>query len=81
MYHPNVHIRIFRKHWSLILGCLFPVSTVNSRKSVVFLTSFEIRRAQVLLGRKAKLINRFFYKKTFGAVTLIILSAVKVRCY
>ena len=26
---PNVHIRICRKHWSLILGCFFPVSIPN----------------------------------------------------
>ena len=27
--NPNVHIRIFRKRWSLILGCFFPVSILN----------------------------------------------------
>ena len=26
---PNVSIRIFRKRWSLILGCFFPVSILN----------------------------------------------------
>ena len=25
----NLHIRIFRKRWSLILGCFFPVSILN----------------------------------------------------
>ena len=29
---PNVHIRIFRKHWSLILGCFFPVSILKDFK-------------------------------------------------
>ena len=27
--HPNVHIRIFRKRWCLILGCFFPVSILK----------------------------------------------------
>ena len=27
--NPNVNIRIFRKRWSLIWGCLFPVSILN----------------------------------------------------
>ena len=27
--HPNVHIHIFRKRWSLILRCYFPVSILN----------------------------------------------------
>ena len=27
---PNVNIRIFRKRWSLILGCFFPVSILNT---------------------------------------------------
>ena len=31
---PNVHIRIFRKHWSLILGCFFPVSTLKKQKQL-----------------------------------------------
>ena len=26
---PNVHIRIFRKSWSLIFGCFFPVSILK----------------------------------------------------
>ena len=26
---PNVHIRIFRQRWSLILGCSFPVNILN----------------------------------------------------
>ena len=26
---PSVHIRIFCKRWSLILGCFFPVSILN----------------------------------------------------
>ena len=26
---PNVNIRVFRKRWSLILGCFFPVSILN----------------------------------------------------
>ena len=35
---PDVHIRIFRKRWSLILGCFFPVSILNS--FYVILVSF-----------------------------------------
>ena len=31
---PNAHIRIFRKHWSLILGYFFPVSILKVNKSV-----------------------------------------------
>ena len=27
---PNVNIRIFRRRWSLILGCFFPVSILNT---------------------------------------------------
>ena len=27
--YPNVHIRIFRKRWSLILGSFFPVSILK----------------------------------------------------
>ena len=26
---PNVHIHVFRKRWSLILGCFFPVSILK----------------------------------------------------
>ena len=29
---PNVHIPIFRKRWSLILGSFFPVSILNELK-------------------------------------------------
>ena len=31
----NVHIRIFRKRWSLILGCFFPVSLKISLRRVI----------------------------------------------
>ena len=34
--HPNDHIRIFRKRWSLILGCFFPVSILKDQKTGVF---------------------------------------------
>ena len=33
---PNIHIRIFRKHWSFNLGCFFPVSILK-------LFSFEFK--------------------------------------
>ena len=34
--YPNVHIRIFRKHWSLILGCFFPLSILKKLSRVSF---------------------------------------------
>ena len=32
---PNEHVGIFRRHWSLILGCFFPVSILNRNKLYV----------------------------------------------
>ena len=47
------------------MGCAF-----NSRKCVIFLVSWSLRCAHVLLGRKTsdekKLSNRFLYKKIFS---------------
>ena len=31
---PNVNIRIFRKRWSLILGCFFAVSILNIKNEI-----------------------------------------------
>ena len=39
---PNVHIRIFRKRWSLILSCVFPVSILLFPR-LVFSRVFDIR--------------------------------------
>ena len=33
---PNVHIYIFHKHWSLILGCFFPVSIHKWNTEFIF---------------------------------------------
>ena len=38
MNDPNVPIRIFRKRWSLILGCFFPVIIRNAGPSEKFFT-------------------------------------------
>ena len=37
MYNdPNIHIRIFCKRWSLILGWFFPVSILNHSQQTLF---------------------------------------------
>ena len=33
--HPNVHIYTFRKHWSFIWGCFFPVSILKQTNSLL----------------------------------------------
>ena len=37
---PNVHIHIFRKCWSLILGCFFTVSILNQNQTVLCFALF-----------------------------------------
>ena len=36
----NVHIRIFRKRWSLILGCFFPVSILKQVKLIELISHY-----------------------------------------
>ena len=52
---PNINIRLFRKGWSLVLGCFFPVSILNKTLSGCFF-SFVTR------SLKATDVAKFFFK-------------------
>ena len=43
---PNVNIRIFLKHWSLTLGCFFPVSILKAIKIMrgILDVAFELNK-------------------------------------
>ena len=74
---PNLHIRIFRKRWSLILGCFFPVSIPNLGFKPKFQCSkraiIPYKRQNYLLLWLDKIRKNLAKKSSFQALTLLFI--------
>ena len=61
---PNVNIRIFLKHWSLTLGCFFPVSILKAIKIMrgILDVAFELNKLSNTLCFKKQKKNQILFK-------------------
>ena len=68
---PNINICIFRRRWSLILGCFFPVSILKNVSSALITFSFSVG---ICLEVSLKVFFNWYFIRSYfssGIVTFI----------
>ena len=71
---PNVHIRIFLKHWRLLLGCFFPVSIVkDSNFKLMTLIESEFFHKTMLVVIYAKILHQSFIPAIYKNFSFLLL--------